>query len=113
MPRNLSLIAAAALSVATPALATPLSIWGDDEVNVVRVAYRPDDLHTAAGAAKLAYRIRLAAGRVCGGDAPLVAGSSHFQRCRGRAIDRALAALNAPLVADALGRAPAPALAGR
>ena len=73
----------------------------------VSVAVRTDDLnlHTQAGAERMALRIRNAAAAACGGDAyPLaIRISDGFIRCREAAVDRALQGLDAPMVADALG----------
>ena len=66
------------------------------------------DLHTAGGAKLAALRIRNAAAEACGRDVFPVAVriSDGFIRCRESAVDRAAERLNAPLVADALGRSP-------
>jgi UrcA family protein len=97
---------AAALAAAAPAFAAPLAIWGDDEKVTAKVTYNDAELRSTEGAAKLAFRIRMAARQVCGGDNPVVMTGAHFLRCQHKAIDQAVASLNAPLVADALGRAP-------
>jgi UrcA family protein len=103
----------AAAAIASPVLAAPLTLWGDDEKVVATVAYQDAELHTSDGAAKVAGRIRVAARHVCGGNDPVVAASHRFARCQHTVIDQAIASLDAPLVADALGRAPAAALAHR
>jgi UrcA family protein len=97
---------AVALAAAAPALAAPLAVSGDDEKVAVTVRYDDAELRSTDGAAKLAFRIRMAARQVCSGGSPLVAIGAHFQSCQHKAIDRAVATLGAPLVADALGRAP-------
>jgi len=74
------------------------------------VVVRTDDvnLHTAAGARLMALRIRNAAASACGGEVEPVAirFSDGFVRCRDAAVERAVRDLNAPMVADALGRSP-------
>jgi UrcA family protein len=74
------------------------------------VVVRTDDvdLHTVAGARLMALRIRNAAAAVCGGQIEPVAlrFSDGFVRCREAAVDRAVRDLNAPMVAEAVGRAP-------
>ena len=107
------LVFAAALAAGAPAFAGPLSVRSDDETTSVTVRYDDTETRTAEGASKLAFRIRMAARKVCGGDNPVVVSGSGFQHCQHRAIDRALASLGAPLVADALGRAPTSAVAAR
>jgi UrcA family protein len=109
----LALAAALTATAASPAFAAPLAIWGDDEKVAAKVAYEDADLRTTAGAAHIAFRIRTAARQVCGGDNPVVASGVRFQHCQHKAIDQAVATLEAPLVADALGRSPATKLAGR
>jgi UrcA family protein len=104
---------AAAVAIASPVLAAPLTLWGDDEKVAATVAYQDAELRTPEGAAKVAGRIRTAARQVCGGGDPVVASGARFQRCQHKVIDHALASLDAPLVADALGRAPATSLAKR
>lgn len=65
------------------------------------------DLASPARARALAIRIRAAASTVCGGDVdPVVRTSDLFAKCREAAIDHALSALNAPVLAQALGRSP-------
>ena len=108
-----ALAAAAVFSAAPATFAAPLAIGGGGEKVIAKVRYDDEDLRTAQSAARLALRIRIAARQVCGGDNPVVASGSHFQSCQHKAIDQALASLNAPLVADALGRAPANTLATR
>jgi UrcA family protein len=74
------------------------------------VVVRTDDvnLHTTAGARLMALRIRNAAAAACGGQVEPVAlrVSDGFMRCREAAVDRAVRDLNAPMLADALGRSP-------
>jgi UrcA family protein len=111
-----ALAVAAAVCGATAAFAAaaPLCVWADDQKVSVVVHYQDAELRTPAGAAKLAHRIRSAAFKVCGGaDDPIILTSSDYQRCERQAVDRSVATLGAPLVADALGRPFATALAGR
>jgi UrcA family protein len=70
------------------------------------VTYAEADLRTAAGARALAFRIRQAAMQVCGGDSLLVRTGTGFYRCTRDTTDHAIAGLNAPLVRQALQRAP-------
>ena len=71
------------------------------------------DLHTQAGAKEAARRIHVAADFVCGGDNTLWRQDSDFDACRNDAVDRALAALQAPMVSAALGRQTPTGLAAR
>ncbi len=100
----------AALSLAGAAAAAPAS-GADTLTHAVR--YTPASLNTTAGAKDFAQRLKNAAYDVCGGEARISHISDSFARCREAAIDRALAGVNAPLVAQALGRAPSTALAER
>ena len=109
----LSAALTAAFVAATPAFAAPLFVRGDDEKVTAKVIYRDAELRTPAGAAQVARRIRTAARQVCGGDNVMMVSSYLFMPCQHRAIDQAIATLGAPLVADALGRAPAARLADR
>jgi UrcA family protein len=106
----LALAVALTAAAVSPAVAAP--IWGDDEKVVAKVAYKDAELRTTAGAARIASRIRTAARQVCGGDNPVIASGTRFQHCQHKAIDQAIATLDAPLVANALGRSPATTLAG-
>jgi UrcA family protein len=108
-----SIVALAALVCAAPAFAEPLKVSDADEKVSVVVHYSDADLHSISGAARMAARIRSAARQVCGGDDPVMTLSNSFPACEHRAVDRALASLDAPLVADALGRAPRSAVAAR
>jgi UrcA family protein len=94
-------IAAAAVTVgsakAAPQSAPPVQIVSDT------VTYSDLDLNTAAGAQRMAFRLRVAANRVCGGDDPLVHSGNQLVPCRKAAIARAIAGLDAPLVKEALG----------
>jgi UrcA family protein len=99
-----ALTLSAALTLGVPACAGSPAMAGDEERNVVRLKYAEADLQTVQGAKALALRLRIAAADVCGGESPLVRTGGQFARCREAAIDRAIAALDAPLLADALGR---------
>jgi len=113
LPRTslvLGLFAAAAL--AAPALADPNGFGEIQQVS--RTVHVGDvDLHTTDGARVAARRIKNAASYVCGGDSRLALMSSDFSACRRDAIDRALAAIDAPLVSAALGRSTPTDLAAR
>jgi UrcA family protein len=96
----------AAAALASPAAAQP--------VQITRVVHVGDlDLHNQADAKIAARRIHVAADFVCGGDNILFRQDSSFEQCRDGAIDRALASLQAPLVAAALGRPTPVGLASR
>jgi UrcA family protein len=104
----LSLCAAAAF--ASTAAAQPQPTPG----RVEQVVQLGDiDLHTQAGAKVAARRIHIAADYVCGGDNLLWRRDFDFPACRDAAIDRALAALQAPLVSAALDRQVPAGLAAR
>jgi len=76
----------------------------------VSVVVRTDDVnpHTSAGARLMALRIRNAAAVACDPEVSPVAlrVSDGFTRYREAAVARAVRDLNAPMVADALGRSP-------
>jgi UrcA family protein len=94
----------AAAAFAAPAIADPYFSIGQT-YQVSRTVHLADvNLHTTDGASVAAWRIRRAADYVCGGDQLIVRASADFDSCRSGAVDRALAALNAPLVSAALGR---------
>lgn len=89
----------AAMTICTPVLAA----GADDQAQVVKYTYA--DLHTAEGAKALALRIRIAAAKACGDGIDFFhPNSTGFVECREAAIDKALQGLDAPLVAQALGR---------
>ena len=96
---------AAALAVGGVASAA-----GYDTSEPISVVVRTDDinLHTAAGARLMALRIRNAAAVACGREVEPVAlrVSDGFIQCREAAVDRAVLDLDAPMVAEAAGRAP-------
>jgi len=99
-----ALTLSAALALAAPSNAGNPTIAGDDQRNVITLKYAEADLQTIRGAKALAFRLRVAAADVCGGENPLVRTGNQFAKCREAAIDQAIATLNAPLLADALGR---------
>ncbi len=103
--------AVGAAAIAMPAVADPFSGPGD-VVQVSRVVrYNVADLHDVKGARRLAFRIKIAAADVCGGDDVIVRWyDDDFIPCREQAIDRALATLGAPMVSAALGRTSGPDL---
>jgi UrcA family protein len=100
-----------ALGVSTAlAVCGGASAAGFSAIEPASVVVRTDDvnLHTSSGARLMALRIRNAAAVACGGDVEPVAlrVSDGFIRCREAAVDRAVRDLNAPMLADALGRSP-------
>jgi UrcA family protein len=99
-----TLTLSAALAFGAPSNASSPVLAGDEQRNVVKLKYAGDDLQTVRGAKALALRLRVAAADVCGGEFPLVRTGDQFGRCREAAIDRAITTLNAPLLAEALGR---------
>jgi UrcA family protein len=99
----LGLCAAAAFSAS--AVAAPARSGAPTADEQVVVKYSPADLHTAKGAHSLALRIRIAAAKVCGSETIFAyPNNDGFIRCRETAIDNAVKGLDAPLVAQALGR---------
>jgi UrcA family protein len=103
LPASLALCASLALASAASAQDRA---YGEPEPAAIRIAYSDSDLHTANGAKRLAFRVRLAAAKVCGGDNVLVHMDGGFARCQAAAINRAVGKLNAPLVKEALGIQP-------
>jgi UrcA family protein len=99
-----ALTLSAALALCAPSIAGSPATAGDDQRNTIKLKYAEADLQTVRGAKALALRLRVAAADVCGGENPLVRTGGQFARCREATIDRAIAPLNAPLLADALGR---------
>jgi UrcA family protein len=71
--------------------------------NAVHIKVTDADLHTPAGARKLAFRIRVAAYKVCEGGLPHGREAADFDTCRQTAIQRAIAGVDAPMLAQALG----------
>ena len=101
-----------ALTLFASATAGDFDVYGGAERVAANVKVRDSDLHTLAGAKALALRIRVASAQVCGGGDPIIRASDGFTRCQAASVDRAVATLRSPLLADALGR-PQQSLAGR
>ena len=96
-----------ALAFGAPALASGFDVYGANDQVSVNVKVNDGDLQTAKGAKALALRVRVAAAEACGGDVdPVIRFSDGFIKCREASIDRVIKGLNAPLLADALGRPP-------
>lgn len=93
----------AALAVAASANAAGLAAQGE---NAIKLHYTDGEIHSAEGAKVLARRIREAADKTCNAEAPFADALVAEAKCRETAISRAISDLNAPLVADALGRSP-------
>ena len=91
------------LTAGAAATADPYDGSRPDE-NTIVVKATSAEMQTVKGARKVALRLRIAAATVCGGDDPISRLSEDFPKCREDAIDRAISGLNAPLVAEALGR---------
>jgi UrcA family protein len=94
-PAALSLAAAAALSCAAPALAQT-----SDSVRSVAVKYGDLNIGSPAGAQVLLKRIGAAANTACGG-APDIRELSRwpsFEACRRSAVDRAVVAVDSPML---------------
>jgi UrcA family protein len=93
-----------ALSLCGGALAEGYDEPGDAESVVLA---KTADLRSPDGAKEVALRVRVAAEAVCGGDSdPVLRSGDGFGRCREAAIDRAVGGLDAPMLAEALGRSP-------
>jgi UrcA family protein len=93
----------AALAMGAAASAADLAVSGQNE-GVIKLHYGEADLHSVQGAKAMARRIREAADEACGSVALFASNPGVERECRQAAIDRAVMDLNAPLVADALGR---------
>jgi UrcA family protein len=91
------------LAMSAAASAADLTVAGGNE-GVIKLRYTEADLHSTQGAKAMAQRIRVAADEACGSVALFAANPGVERDCREAAIDRAAAALKAPLVAEALGR---------
>lgn len=96
-----------ALAIAPAAAAPHVAIADDTGVVMRRVTYVDADLRSPPAAERLAERVRWAAMSVCGGDSNLVRSGARFDHCWKAAADRAVAGLDAPLLAAALRRSPA------
>lgn len=99
-----------AILLLTAIAAAPIRAASFDRPQVT-VSYSDLDLSRPAGAAALLDRLSTAARAVCGGvpDIRNLAAMSNFRACRKEAMDRAVASIRAPLVAQLYGR---PDLAG-
>jgi UrcA family protein len=95
---------ATTLAVAVIAGATHAATVQAGPGDAITVKATDADLHTPAGVQALAFHIRLAATKVCGGDNPLARQDADFQSCRQAAMARAVGRLDAPMLAAALGR---------
>ena len=103
MLRSLIVAASAAAALVGAAHAATVQT-GPGGVIIIRAT--DADLRTAAGVPSLAFHIRLAANKVCGGDDPLARQDADFPSCRRAAIARAIGGLDAPMLAAALGQKP-------
>lgn len=98
---------AASLALGASATAGGVDPYGFRQPHPVTVTYADRELSAPDGAKALARRLRAAAFDACGGeDDPLVAYSADLARCEREALARATDALDAPMLARALGRAP-------
>ncbi|MDE2181927.1 MAG: UrcA family protein [Alphaproteobacteria bacterium] len=97
---RLALATLAVFVVATPMRAAD---WNRQEVTV---SYADLDLSHPAGAAALLERLQAASQAVCGGMPNIrdLAAMARFKACRRQAMDRAVASVPAPLVAEIYGR---------
>jgi UrcA family protein len=94
-----------ALTLCCGALAQGYDDPGAAEQVILKV--KNADLRSPSGAKEAALRVRVAADKVCGGDRdPVLRSGDGFGRCREAAIDRAIGSVDAPLLAEALGRSP-------
>jgi|HubBroStandDraft_1064217.scaffolds.fasta_scaffold871133_1 UrcA family protein len=98
-----ALALSAALVMGAATSAADLAVNGQSE-GAIKLHYAQADLHSVQGAKAMARRIREAADEACGSVALFAANPGVEHECREAAIDRAVKDLNAPLVADALGR---------
>jgi UrcA family protein len=111
--RVASLALCASLAVGSPRIAQASSA-PDPNSPSIRIAYRVADVRTPDGARRLAHRVKQAAAEVCDGDDPVMWLGKGFATCEAATIRRAVAGLNEPLLAQALGIAPSTlALAAR
>lgn len=101
-PATYSLIGAvcvlAAVAAGLPAAGQPSA--ADDAPISVRVGYADLNLNSAAGAKAMLARIEAAARRACGSEPDIrdLQRVAVYSRCRTETTQRALTALNAPLV---------------
>jgi UrcA family protein len=66
------------------------------------VRYGDLNLATSEGARRMAFRIRVAAQSVCGGDYSVVRTGTGFDECVSSTVEQAAMKLDAPLVTEAL-----------
>jgi UrcA family protein len=74
-----------------------------DPSDAVRIKVTAADLNTPDGVKRLALRLRVAAYEVCGGNTPHGREATDFDACRQSAIEHAVAGIDAPVLARALG----------
>jgi UrcA family protein len=96
----------ATLAIVASANAEGLAVQGQNQGAAIKLQYAQADLHSTQGAKALARRIREAAVQSCSAEAPFADALVVESQCREATINRAIRDLNAPLVADALGRSP-------
>jgi UrcA family protein len=92
-----------ALAMGAAGRAADLAVNGENG-GVIKLHYTDADLHSVQGAKAMARRIREAADEACSSVAPFASNPGVDSECREAAIGRAVRDLNAPLVANALGR---------
>lgn len=95
----------AALTLVSTAAAQVSPRSGGDPA-ATRIAYRDADIHTTGGARRLAFRLKVAAAGVCGGDDIIIRTGDAFARCQAATVRHAASELGAPLVTEALGLSP-------
>src|SRR5271154_480501 len=93
---TLAVIVGLALVCSASAQAWPS--YDNNNPPTLRVPYSLPEIQTSDGARRLASRIRHAATSVCDDGDPFLRSSVGFERCRGEAIRRASAQVNAPMV---------------
>ena len=111
MTRTVLPVALALAAICGAAQAQPASYPPGVVAQTVR--FGDLDPSTASGAKHLAFRIRVAARSVCGGEIPVIRSSTGFQVCVNDSIERAAAKLDNPMVTAALHVPTAAAYAGR
>ena len=101
---------------ASAVTAAPASAASLDEPVTITVSYRDLDISHPAGATVLLHRLEAAATKTCGGkpDVRVLEEVAAFDKCRDAAINRAVAAIDAPLLTAAANRSqPTVRVAGR
>jgi UrcA family protein len=83
-----------------------LAVPGQNQGAAIKLRCVQADLHSSQGAKALARRIRAAAVQACSAEALFADALVVERECKEAAINRVIRELNAPLVADALGRSP-------